>query len=275
MCDGSRMAKAGSVVLVTGASSGIGEALAREWARRGARLALLARRKDRLDALAAECKVPCVTFECDVNSDEQVDRAVRGTLREFGRIDTVVANAGYGVMGSVERLGLDEFRQQFETNVFGVLRTVKASLEPLRSTRGRLAIVGSVNGYIALPGTAAYAMSKFAVRALCDSLHGELGVDGVSVTHVAPGFVESEIRLKSKRGEVRSDRKDPIPHIFVMAAPKAAKQIVDAIEARRAEVVITTTGKVATFVSRHAPGVIRGGIRLAGRRVLAQADRMT
>jgi short-subunit dehydrogenase len=269
------MARSGSVVLVTGASSGIGEALARDWARRGVRLALLARRKDRLDALAAECRVQCVTFECDVTSDEQVERAVNGTLREFGRIDTVVANAGFGVMGTVDRLRIEDFRRQFETNVFGVLRTVKATLEALRSARGRLAIVGSVSGFVAMPGTAAYAMSKFAVRALCDSLHGELAPDGISVTHVVPGFVESEMRLKSRKGELPEGRKDPIPPFLVMPAPKAARQIVDAIEARRPEVVITRTGKVATFVSRHAPGALRGGMRIGGRRMMAQVDRMS
>jgi len=269
------MAKDGSVVLVTGASSGIGEALAREWARRGARLALLARRKDRLATIGRESGVPTLALECDVTSDEQVDRAVKDTLREYGRIDTVVANAGFGVMGAVERLSLDDFRRQFETNVFGVLRTVKATLEPLRSARGKLAIVGSVNGFVALPGGAAYAMSKFAVRALCESLYGELAAQNVSVTHVAPGFVESEIRLRTKRGELPPGRKDPIPGVLVMPAAKAARQIVDAIEARRPEVVITRTGKVVTFMSRHAPGVLRGGMRIAGKRILAQSDRMS
>lgn len=268
------MTRSGSVVLVTGASSGIGKALAHDWARRGARLALLARRKDLLDAVAAECHVPCVTFECDVTNDEQVERAITGTLHEFGRIDTVVANAGFGVMGSVERLRLDDFHRQFDTNVFGVLRTVKATLGALRSSRGRLALVGSVNGFVSLPGTAAYAMSKFAVRALCDALRGELAPDGISVTHVAPGFVESQIRLRTRKGELAPGRKDPIPHFFVMTAPKAAHQIVDAIEARRAEVVLTRTGKVATFVSRHAPGMLRGGLRIAGRRMMAEVERM-
>lgn len=261
------------VVLITGASSGIGEALAREYARRGARLALLARREDRLDRIAAEVGVPCVVARCDVSRDGDVEAAVEAAMRAYGRLDVVVANAGFGVMGAVERLELEDFRRQFETNVFGVLRTVKASLEPLRRTRGRLAIVGSVNGYVATPATAAYAMSKFAVRALSETLDAELAAHGVSVTHVAPGFVATEIRLRGNDGELRS-AEDPIPSFLTLSAGEAARQIADAVASRRAEVVITRTGKLAAFVQRHAPSLMRAAFRLAGPRAVAQMDRL-
>ena len=158
------------VVFITGASSGIGEALAREWARRGADLALAARRVDRLERLAAELEAqharrPLV-IPCDVTRDGDLERAVARTLEAFGRLDVAVANAGFGVVGPVASLTLEDYRRQFETNVFGVLRTVYATLPALRASRGRLAIIGSVSGYLGMPGTSAYAMSKFAVRAL-------------------------------------------------------------------------------------------------------------
>ena len=260
-------------VLITGASSGIGEALAREYARRGARLTLLARRKDRLERLASELRVPCVAVQCDVSRDGELESAFEAATRAHGRIDVVVANAGFGVMGAVERLDLDDFRRQFETNVFGVLRTVKASIDPLRRTRGRLAVVGSVNGYVATPGTAPYAMSKFAVRALCETLDSELAAEGVSVTHVAPGFVATEIRLRGNDGRLRGGE-DPIPGFLTLSAGAAARQIADAVTARRPEVVITTTGKLAAFVQRHAPFVLRGAFRVASRRVLSQLEEL-
>ena len=118
------MSFAGQVVFITGASSGIGAALAREFARRGADLALAARRTDRLAALAAEITKSgrrALVLACDVTLDSDLEAAVARTREAFGRIDVVVANAGFGVVGSVESLGVDDFRRQFETNVFGVL----------------------------------------------------------------------------------------------------------------------------------------------------------
>ena len=118
-------------VLITGASSGIGAALAREFARQGADLVLLARRTDRLTALAAELERQgrrALALTGDVTVDGDLERAVAETRAKLGRLDVAVANAGFGVVGPVERLTLDDYRRQFETNVFGVLRTVHAAL---------------------------------------------------------------------------------------------------------------------------------------------------
>lgn len=261
------------VVVVTGASSGIGEAIAREYARRGARLVLLARRRERLEELARECPAGALALACDVTDDGDVERAFAAALREFGRIDVVVANAGIAVSGSVERLSMAEYRRQLETNVYGVLRAAKAAIGPLRSTRGRLAIVGSVNGYVSLPGYSAYSMSKFAARALAESLGAELAIDGVSVTHVAPGFVASEIRKTDRTGRVRDGAKDPIPAFLTMSAERAARDIVRGIEARKPEIVVTNHGKVFTFLERHAPRFVHGVLRLAAPRIMLSADR--
>ena len=111
-----------------------------------------------------------------------------------------MANAGFGVVGPIERLTLDDYRRQFETNVFGVLRTVFATLAELRRSRGRLVIVGSVSGHVALPNASPYAMSKFAVRALAQALDFELRPTGVSVTLVSPGFVDTELHQVDNRG---------------------------------------------------------------------------
>jgi short-subunit dehydrogenase len=257
------------VVLITGASSGIGAALAREYAARGAKVVLLARRKGRLEKLCAECGPDHLAIECDVRKDGDLERAAQATLARFGRIDTAIANAGFGVMGSIDRLTVEDYKNQFETNVYGVIRTIKAVIDPLRKTRGRFAIIGSVNGYVALPGTSAYAMSKFAVRALAESLMGELAHDGVSVTHVAPGFVESEIRVGRRGG-----RQDPVPQVLLLPAHVAARRIADAVQARRPEIVLTRHGKAGVFIQRHAPAFVRVGLRLVGKRVTESLDRI-
>ncbi|AUX21069.1 oxidoreductase [Sorangium cellulosum] len=250
---------AGQVVLITGASSGIGAALAREVARRGGRVVLSARREGRLEALAREIRAgggEALTVRCDVTRDGDVERAVAAAREAFGRLDVAVANAGFGVAGRVEALSLDDFRRQFETNVFGVLRTVKAALPELRRSRGGVAIMGSASGYLAAPGMSAYSMSKFAVRALAETLRGELHDDGVAVTHVAPGFVESEIRRIDNAGALHEGAREPLPRWLVMPAKTAARQILDAIVARRAEVIVTGHAKLGVALARHAPDLV-------------------
>src|SRR5262245_31077596 len=165
------------VVLVTGASSGIGAGLARQFAREGADLVLTARRVPRLEDLATEIRAlgrRALVVACDVTQDGALERAVGQAIEAFGRLDVAVANAGFGVVGPFERLTLDDYRRQFETNVFGVLRTAGATLPALRRSRGTLVIIGSVSGHVSTAGASAYGMSKAAVRAFATALRAEV-----------------------------------------------------------------------------------------------------
>ena len=251
-------------VFITGASSGIGAALARQFAAEGADVALLARRRDRLEALAADIQKTgrrAAVIACDVSRDGDLERATGEARAAFGKIDVVVANAGFGVVGSLETLALEDYRRQLETNLFGVLRTVYATLEDLKRTRGRLVLVGSVSGHLGVPGSSAYTMSKFAVRGLAESLGHELAAYGVTVTLISPGFVESELSPVDTRGVYRpAARRRPIPKLIVMSAERAARKIVTAVARRRREAVITGFGKLAVFLQRHAPWLVATGI---------------
>ena len=250
---------AGRVAMITGASSGIGAALARELAGEGAAVALLARRADTIEALAGELRgagARALAVPCDVTRDGELERAVAAAVAEFGRLDIVVANAGFGVAGRFPDLALDDYRRQFETNVFGVLRTASAALAELTRTRGTLALVGSVAGYLPAPGSSPYAMSKAAVRSFAGALRGELAPRGVAVVLLTPGYVDSEIRRVDNRGVLHPGAPEPVPAWLRMSAPAAARRMVRAIGRRRREAVITVHGKVAVLLARHTPRLL-------------------
>ncbi len=248
------------VILITGASSGIGEALAHEFSDHGAHLVLFARRKDRLHQLQKELasrgtRVLVVTG--DVTQEDDLNQAVKQACQEFSRLDGVIANAGFGVGGKAERLGVSDYQRQFDTNVFGVVRTFYASIAELKKTRGFFAIMGSVNGHIALPTTSAYGMSKFAVRAFADSLYYEMLPHQVSVIHISPGYVDSEIRRVDNQGVFQEQRKDPTPKWLQMKTQTAARQMVRGIRNGKRQITITPMGKVLLVIERYFPSMIR------------------
>ena len=260
----------GKSVLVTGASSGIGAAVARELALHGANLVLAARRRERLDALAAElgARTRVVVAEVDVTRDGSVEEAVAASERAFGGLDVAIANAGFAVTGRADHLVLDDYRRQLETNVFGVLRTIYAALPALKRARGQLAIMGSVSGHVPGPGLSPYSMSKFAVRALAEALHDELAQEdiGVGVTLLSPGFVVSEIGRVDNQGRSHEVDGSRVPRWLRMPTDEAARQIVAAIETRKREAVITAHGRFGVFVYRHAPWLLHAALRLSARR---------
>ena len=260
----------GKVILITGASSGIGEELAEQLAQQGALLTLAARRADVLARLAgriadASGSRPLV-MECDVTRDGDVERAVSETVRQRGQLDLVFANAGFGVAGMFAKLSLADYRRQFETNLFGVLRTLYAALPEVTRTRGQLVITGSVAGWVAAPGVSAYAMSKFALRALANSITPELAQQGVAVTLLSPGFIESDIRRVDNRGKLHADAPEPLPPWLVVRRRVAVRQILRAVARRRREAIITGHGRMLVALERLAPWIMRAvGRRMAAR----------
>jgi short-subunit dehydrogenase len=248
-------------VLITGASSGIGEELAWQLGQAGAKLTLAARRKDLLESLAQRIagngKARPVVVECDVTRNGDLERAVSETVTRWGKLNAVVANAGFGVVGGLKKLSVEDYRRQFETNVFGVLRTIYAALPEIEKTNGNVAIIGSVSGWAASPGASPYAMSKFAVRALANSITPELRLAGVKVTLISPGFVVSDIRRMDNRGKLHTEAKDPIPAWLQMSTEKAARQTLRAVALGRREAIITGHGRILVALERFMPWLLR------------------
>jgi len=253
----------GKVVWITGASAGIGRELAREFTRRGADVAVSARRIERLEELAAELRESgrrSLAVPCDVVDEAAVKAASEKVVAELGRLDVAVANAGFGVTGRIEDVPLADFRRQFDTNVMGLLATVQAALPHLRETKGRLALVGSVSAMLPTPGNGAYTASKYAVRAIGQTLAVELAGTGVSCTILHPGFVASEVAQVDNQGRFRPDRKDKRPAALMWPTEKAARVMVDAIAKRRREFVFTAHGKIFAWLGRHLPGLVLAGL---------------
>ena len=180
------------VFLITGASSGIGAATAREAARAGYRLVLGARSEDRLQALADELggDERALAVTCDVSDWDEQQQLVATALERFGRLDVAFANAGFGAPRGFLASDVDHWRAMVLTNVYGVALTIRATLEALRETRGHLLLTGSVAGRRVLRGSL-YSATKWAVTAIGEAVRQELHGSGVRVTVIEPGMVDT------------------------------------------------------------------------------------
>jgi NADP-dependent 3-hydroxy acid dehydrogenase YdfG len=180
------------VFLITGASTGIGAATARHAAEAGYRLVLAARSADRLNELADELggEERALAIECDVTEWDQQEAMVERTLSSFGRLDVAFANAGFGAKRGFLEESPEHWRSMVLTNVYGAALTIRATLPPLKESRGHLLLTGSVAGRRALPGSL-YSATKWAVTAMGESARLELNDSGVRVTLIEPGMVDT------------------------------------------------------------------------------------
>lgn len=257
----------GKVIWITGASSGIGASLAKEFAKEGGIIALSARRVDRLNALREEIANAHI-YLLDVQNKALNEEVANKIALELGAIDVVVANAGYGVFGNLTDLTEEMWRKQFDTNVFGVVWTLQAAIPHLKKSRGRIAIMSSVAGKMPLGESSAYSASKSALTAIANSLYLELYQSGVSVTNLAPGLVESEFGHVDNLGEFKEKKRDRrFGNLFRWPTEKAAKIMVKAIKDRKRDEVVTGHAKVAAFLSSHLPSLTYWGMAKAQRKI--------
>jgi NADP-dependent 3-hydroxy acid dehydrogenase YdfG len=178
------------VMLITGASSGIGAATARAAAAAGWQLVLGARSMDRLEALATELGDGALPVQCDVTDWEQQQAMVSQALERFGRLDVAFANAGFGAARGFLKESPEHWRAMVLTNVYGAALTIRATLPALKESRGHLVLTGSVAGRRALPGSL-YSATKWAVTAMGEAARQELNDTGVRVTLIEPGMVDT------------------------------------------------------------------------------------
>jgi short-subunit dehydrogenase len=216
---------AGQVAVVTGASSGIGRALAKALARQGARVGLVARRREALEQLTQEITQAggtAAVAPADVGERQAVVAAIHDLAARLGPVDLLVANAGVGAPTLLEPFNVADIEKMFRVNTLGVVYAIEAVLpEMLRRGRGHLAAVSSLGAYKGLPGESAYCGSKAAVNAFMEGLRIQLRDKGVAVTTICPGFVQTPMT---------SVNEFHMP--FVMSADEAARRIVRALRRR-------------------------------------------
>lgn len=253
---------AGQVVLLTGASSGIGAELARQFAVQGAKLALAARDVARLETVAAECRAlggEALVVPGDVSEEPSCASMVQRTIMHYQRLDVLVNNAGLGSSGLFEQItDLSIFDTLMRVNYLGSVWCTAHALPHLKQSRGRIVAISSLTGLTGVPKRTVYAATKHAMAGFFDSLRIELDGSGVSVTVIYPGFVFSEInrRALSPDGTPFGDHGYQRRKGETMETDECCRQILRAVERRDRDLVMTWRGKIGRLLKLISPALV-------------------
>jgi NAD(P)-dependent dehydrogenase (short-subunit alcohol dehydrogenase family) len=250
----------GNVVVLTGASRGIGREMARQLAAQGARLALSSRDAEALDRLAEECHgrgAEAVAIPADVSDEAQCAALIARAAESFGRIDTLINNAGISMWArAAEVTDLSIFEAIMRVNYLGSVWCTLHALPHLKESRGRIVVVSSMTGKTGVPTRSGYAASKHALHGFFDSLRIELAGTGVTVTIACPDFVATGIRESAFGPDGRPLRVSPLQESKVMTAETCARLILDGAARRERELILSGRGKVGLWLKLLAPGLI-------------------
>ena len=248
----------GKVVIVTGASSGIGEATAREFGRAGAKVVLAARRADRLEALAQEIQAmgtEALPVPTDLSRLEHIQALIDRTLEEFGRIDVLVNNAGIGRLGWLEELDpVEDIEAQFDINVLGLVHTTRQVLPVMMEQRsGHIINMGSMAGLIATPSYAIYAASKHAVHGFSEALRREVKPWGIDVSILYPGGVKTEF---GKDAGFERKTKATTPGFLLLTAEEVGRAIVGLARRPRPMLIIPWLWRLPALLNMLFPSIV-------------------
>ena len=247
----------GKVVVITGASMGIGEAIARAFAQEGASVVMLSRDAARAEAarIRAGFLDRTAAFACDVRNAEEIDRVIALTLHHFKRIDVWINNAGHGLLDSVARMEMAACRELFDTNFFGALAGMQAVIPVMRQQGGGTIInISSVAGHVPVPFMAAYCASKFALNAISKAARSELRRDHIHVLTVCPGYVATSFGENAARGkEMKRVRPSSVRGI---SPERVARATLQGYLRRKREVIVPWTMHPTIRLYQFAPGLV-------------------
>jgi short-subunit dehydrogenase len=241
------------IIVITGASSGIGKALALEALARGARVALCARSIDKLKDVFREGS-DILLCKADVSKQEDCKNFIDKTLQKFGRIDVLINNAGISMRALFDEVDLTVLKELMDINFWGAVYCTKYALPAVIEHRGVIASISSIAGYRGLPGRTGYSASKFAMQGFMEALRTELLKTGTSVLWFCPGFTASNIRNVARAADGSSQGETPLAESKLMSAETSARIMMDGIERRKRNIVMTVQGKLTVWLNKLLPG---------------------
>jgi len=246
------------VVIITGASSGIGKAIACKFAQEGCSLTLAARRINLLEQLKQQLKdTEILIQQTDVSKEDDCKRLIEETVKKYGRIDILVNDAGISMRALFEELDLSVIHQVMNVNFWGTVNCTKFALPYLLKTKGSVVGVISIAGYMGLPGRTGYSASKFAIRGFLDTLRIENLKKGLHVLVAAPGFTSSNVRKAALTANGSPQGETPRKENKMMSSDTCAGHIVHAVKKRKSQLILTfTEGKVAVFLEKIIPRIM-------------------
>lgn len=247
------------VVIITGASSGIGKALAREMAARGAKVVLAARSVNKIIELEAELKrhnANVLAVPADVSMEQDCRRLVDHTVERFGRIDILINNAGISMRALFENTDLKVIRSLMDVNFWGTVCCTKYALPYLLESKGSVVGVSSIAGFKGLPGRTGYSASKFAMQGFLETLRIENMKKGLHVLIACPGFTASNIRNTALAADGSQQGESPREEDKMMQPEQVAVSIADAISKRRKLLIMTTQGKMTVLLNKFFPSMM-------------------
>lgn len=245
------------VIVITGASSGIGKALAEILLAQGAMVALCARNKEKL--ITEFSNVPeshLLLFKADVSNPADCCNFIDSVVARWGRVDVLVNNAGVSMRALFEDLDMNVLRELMEINFWGTAYMCKYALPHIMKSKGIIAGVSSIAGYRGLPARTGYSASKFAMQGFLESLRTEMLHTGVHVMWVCPGFTASNIRNTARSADGKAQKETPLEENKLMSAEACATIIVSAMAARKRTVVMTAKGKLAVWLNKLIPAFV-------------------
>lgn len=244
------------VVVITGAASGIGKALALEFAGRGAKLSLADRNREQLDAISNHLLkkgTDVISTVADITREEDCRRFIDNTVGSYGKIDILINNAGISMRALFEEVDLDVLRRVMDVNFWGAVYCTKFALPELLKTHGSVAGVSSIAGYKGLPGRTGYSASKFALQGFLEVVRIENMKKGLHVLIACPGFTSSNIRNAALAKDGSNQGESPRDEAKMMTPEEVARLICDAVEKRKHRLTMTMQGKMTVLLNKFFP----------------------